>query len=70
MAEDLSFQAEMNLLLNQRPFEPFVLTASSGERFEVNDRDQIVIGADAIMVVYPRGGISILRMRHLVAIHS
>jgi hypothetical protein len=70
MAEELSFEGELNVLLNRQPFEPFALTAASGERFEVGDPDEIVVGPVAVMLIRPQGGNVVIRTRQLVAIHS
>jgi hypothetical protein len=61
MAEDISFEGEIIKLLDADPFVPFSIIVTSGDRFEVADPHAVAVGANVVVVVEPREGISFFR---------
>ena len=70
MAEELSFENEINERLRREPFEPFALTVASGERYEINEQVQVAFGATTITLYHARSGFTMLRKNQLVALHA
>ena len=55
-----SFEAEVEELLAEEPFEPFFLVMNSGERFAVTSQHSLS-STDTVYIVYTRDGTSRLR---------
>ena len=47
---------DLETWLKRRPFEPFTMHLSSGERVRVDHPDAAVPGTNAVLVVYKRRG--------------
>ena len=69
MAEEVSFETEIMDRLNNEPFQPFALTAASGERYEINNQDELAVGSSTITVYRQPSGFVVVRKSQLVALH-
>jgi hypothetical protein len=70
MAEQITFGSELDDLLNKTPFEPFVMTATNGENYEIIDPSMVAKGRDVLILFHPRVVRFVVRTNQLVAIHS
>jgi len=70
MAEEVKFEDVLDQRVNSIPFEPFALSATSGERFEINNQTQVAIGKSTITLYHARSGFTMLRKNQLVALHA
>ena len=70
MAEDIKFEDEMGEWLRRRPFLPFTILVSSGDRIEISEGTQVAVGANVVEVVHPRAGVTVLRRNQLIGLHS
>jgi hypothetical protein len=69
MSERITVGGELARLANRDPFEPFVIVMSSGERYRVEDPNEIIFGRGAIVIVpLSGGGHSTLRESELSSI--
>ncbi len=66
--EQIHFE-EMRRCGNANPFVPFDIVTTSGDRYEVRDRFQLALGANAVVLVLPRTGIQIVRKNQIAALH-
>ncbi len=48
-------QEDLKDLLNQRPFEPFAIRMSSGERYEVKDPSGVALMRNRVFITYREG---------------
>jgi hypothetical protein len=69
MAEEVRFEDVLDQKVNSTPFEPFALTVTSGERFEISQQMQVAIGRNTITLFHSRSGFTMLRKNHLVTLH-
>jgi hypothetical protein len=53
MAEDISIIGELHDLLDRRPFLPFTIVMSSGQRYEVTGLHQVAIGQTVVVLLRP-----------------
>jgi hypothetical protein len=67
--ERIEFLDELRRYHRARPFTPFDLLTTSGEKYEVRDFEQFAIGSSAVVLVLPRTGVQIVRMSQIAAIH-
>jgi hypothetical protein len=70
MAEEVKFEEVLDQRVNSIPFEPFALSVTSGERFEINNQAQVAIGKSTVTLYHARSGFTMLRKSQLVAIHA
>jgi|HubBroStandDraft_3_1064219.scaffolds.fasta_scaffold1062787_2 hypothetical protein len=70
MAEEVKFEEVLDQRVNSIPFEPFAVSLTSGERFEINNQTQVAIGKSTVTLYYARSGFTTLRKSQLVAIHA
>jgi hypothetical protein len=70
MAEDIKFDEVLDQRVNSIPFEPFALSVTSGERFEINNQVQVAIGKNTVTLYHARSGFTTLRKSQLVALHA
>ena len=68
MAEDISIERELAVCVARDPFEPFVIIMTSGDRFRIDDRDQILVGRRAISIHGLRSGTVVLRKSQLLGL--
>jgi hypothetical protein len=69
MTEEVGLRSELIKLLDGKPFVPFQIVMSSGDRYRVADPHSVAVGRDVIMVL-PRTGASLtLRFNQVNALH-
>jgi hypothetical protein len=60
---------EIEELLNREPFQPFRVTLTSGQSYEVRVPQMVVLEKDVIYFYHPRSDLkSILRLNQLAAL--
>jgi hypothetical protein len=64
----LNFEDEMDALLNQRPFEPFAMIVTSGDRYEVLDPDMVTLGQNVVTLIQGTSGMVVMRKNQMVAL--
>jgi hypothetical protein len=69
MAEELNFEEELIKYADAKPFVPFDIVVTSGDRYTINSRWQLAFGGNTIVVVLPRTGIQFFRKNQIVAVH-
>ena len=52
-----------------KPFRPFKLVMTSGDRYQISDPDQIAFGGDTVVIARPATGIQIFRKDQIVAVY-
>jgi len=67
--EQIKFADELIRCASAYPFVPFDIVTSSGDRYEVREKLQIALGADAFVLVLPRTGIRVIRNNQITAFH-
>ena len=67
-AEDISITEEIEKALDRRPFQPFVIVATSGDRYEVTGRHQVAVGKQVVIILPPDQTSIYLRTNQLVAV--
>ena len=71
MPEEITIEDEIKKLLERKPFVPFYISLTSGERYEVTERHQLAIGSGStVALIHPREGITILRKNQIVAVDA
>jgi hypothetical protein len=70
MAEEFSFEEIINQRFNSDPIEPFAITLTSGERFEIDDRIQMLMAKSTITLYHSRTGFTMFRKSQIVALHA
>ncbi|HZL35658.1 MAG TPA: hypothetical protein VFC78_10140 [Tepidisphaeraceae bacterium] len=70
MPEEISILGELAYLLDQRPFHPFVIVMSSGERYEVTGKHQVAIGESVVVLIPPRSNSIHLRSTQISSIEE
>jgi hypothetical protein len=69
MPEQINFEEELKNALDRRPFAPFFITLTSGERLEITERHQVAIGeGNTMAVLKPRAGGIFIRKNQVVSI--
>jgi hypothetical protein len=53
MAEEISIISELHRVLERRPFLPFTIVMSSGERYDVNGLHQVAVGQNVVILLRP-----------------
>jgi hypothetical protein len=67
-SENISITEEIEKALDRRPFQPFVIVMSSGERHEVTGRHQAAVGQAVIVIVPPDQSSIYLRTNQIVSL--
>jgi hypothetical protein len=67
-SESISFEAELKLALNQEPFQPFSISLTSGDRYQISDPGSVSIGTSTVIHTHPRRGRSFFRKSQIVAV--
>jgi len=67
--EQLEFLDELRRYHERRPFHPFDLLTSSGEKYAVQDAAQFALGHSAVVLVLPKTGVQIIRLSQITALH-
>lgn len=70
MAEDIGILDEIRGLLDRRPFHPFVIVMSSGDRYEVTERHQLAIGTSVIVFLPPKSASIYLRSNQISSVEA
>ena len=68
MAEDISITEEIEKALDRRPFQPFSIVVSSGDRYEVTGRHQVAVGKQVVIILPPDSTSVYLRTNQVVAV--
>ena len=68
MAESINIVEEIEKALDRRPFQPFVIVATSGDRYEVTGRHQAAVGKQVVIIIPPDQSSIYLRTDQLVAV--
>ena len=68
MAEDISITEEIEKALDRRPFQPFSIVVTSGDRYEVTGRHQVAVGKQVVIVLPPDSTSIYLRTNQVVAV--
>jgi hypothetical protein len=68
VAEEIDIIGEIEKALDRRPFQPFVIVVSSGDRYEVTGRHQVAVGRQVVIILPPDSTSIYLRANQLVAI--
>jgi hypothetical protein len=71
MPEAISFDEELKGLATQKPFQPFTIKLTNGERFDVTYATQIAIASEGNAGVFlnPKRGIVHFRKNQIVSVH-
>ena len=67
--EQINFADELRRCVSAIPFVPFDIVTTSGDLYEVHERLQAAMGADAIVLVLPKTGIQVVRKNQITALH-
>ncbi len=67
--ERIEFEEELKRYYEARPFSPFDIIPTSGDRYEVKEPSQLAFGHSAIVLVLPRTGVHIVRKNQITAVH-
>jgi len=68
VAEDISIAEEIEKALDRRPFQPFSIVATSGDRYEVTGRHQVAVGKQVVIILPPDSTSIYLRTNQVVAV--
>ena len=68
MAEEIDIVGEIGKALERRPFQPFVIVATSGDRYEVTGLHQVALGRQVVIILPPDQTSIYLRANQLVAV--
>jgi len=67
--EQIDFLEELRRYHENRPFIPFDILTTSGERYQVQEPVQFALGHSAVVLVLPKTGVQIVRMSQITAMH-
>ncbi len=68
MAEDINIVDEIKAALERRPFVPFAIVTTSGDRYEITGLHQVAV-AKLVVIILPPDSTSIyLRTNQIVAV--
>jgi len=67
--EQINFEDELHRYRWAEPFQSFEIILTSGDRYEINNPDQLAFGGNTVVVVKPRSGIQFFRKNQIVAVH-
>ena len=67
--EQIEFLEELRRYHERRPFQPFDVLTTSGDKYAVQDAAQFAIGHSAVVLVLPRTGVQIVRLSQITALH-
>jgi hypothetical protein len=67
--EQIEFLEELHRYHERRPFHPFDVLTTSGEKYAVQEAAQFAIGHSAVVLVLPKTGVQIIRMSQITAMH-
>ena len=67
--DELTVEGELQRLLHAEPFEPFTISLTSGERFEVRSPD-LIIGQNVATLAISAARSTVIRKNQIVAIDS
>ena len=68
MAEEIDIVSEIGKALDRRPFVPFAVVATSGDRYEVAGLHQVALGKQVVIILPPDQTSIYLRTNQLVAV--
>jgi hypothetical protein len=68
MAEEISIIDELKRLIDRTPFQPYVITLSSGERFDITERHQVAVGTSVVIVLPPNQASIYLRSNQITSV--
>jgi hypothetical protein len=67
--EQIDFLEELYRYHEARPFMPFDLMTTSGEKYEIREMAQFALGHSAVVLVLPKTGVQIIRTSQITALH-
>jgi len=69
--EQINFEEELINLNARRPFEPFTITLTNGERFEILRSGSFALQPESNtgMVFHPKRGMVFFRKNQIVSVH-
>ena len=67
--EQINFEDELRRYADARPFTPFDIVVTSGDRYSITDWHQLAFGGNTVVVVLPKTGIQFFRKNQIVAVH-
>jgi hypothetical protein len=68
--DELTFEGELARLLTAEPFEPFAISVTSGDRFDVGAGNQLIIGQNVATLVGRGQGSVVIRKNQIVLVDS
>ena len=68
MAEEISIIDELKQLIARTPFQSYVITLSSGERYEITERHQVAVGTSVVIVLPPNHTSIYLRANQITSV--
>ena len=67
--DDINIPDEIERLLDERPFKPFTIVVSSGDRYPITRKHAVAIGGSVVILITPSAKTSIyLRTNQLVGL--
>ena len=66
--EDIDIEDELNARLTDEPFRRFFIIMASGDRFEIDDEKQVLVGEWTISIYGSRSGVIVLRKSELLGL--
>lgn len=67
--DDISIPGEIERLLDERPFKPFTVVTTSGDRYPITRKHAVAIGGSIVMLITPAAKTSIyLRTNQIVGL--
>ena len=70
MPEEITILSELDYLLDQRPFKPFAIVMSSGQRYEITGKHQVAIGKNVVVLIPPESTSIHLRSSQISSIEE
>jgi hypothetical protein len=68
--DELTLEGELTRLIAAEPFEPFSISVTSGERFNVGAADRLIVGQNVATLVGLGDGSIVIRKNQIVAVDS
>jgi hypothetical protein len=68
--DELTLEGELRRLLDADPFGAFAISVSSGERFDIELPDRLIIGPNVATLFDPAGGSVVIRKNQIVTLDT
>jgi hypothetical protein len=66
--EGISFDEELQRVVDQEPFRPFIVWWTSGDRCSVDNPNWLALGSAVISYLHPTRGVMFFRRNQMVAV--